>query len=243
METSLKVELINFTKDCERVVALAAKLCYSESDVQDLKKNIDSKDISGFIKKLTSLNHLSPFEHASFTFGVEGVSRALLAQITRHRIASFSVKSQRYVKADNFNYIIPPAIKALGKDAIAEFENQMKTIQGFYNGWTEKLESGERGNEDARFVLPNAAETKFLVTMNARELMHFFNLRCCNRAQWEIRELAFKMLALVHNVAPNIFTNAGPSCVNGACSEGKMSCGNIKSVREKVKSVKEHSSS
>jgi len=238
MEVNLKVELINYTRDSEKVVALAAKLCYSESDVSGLKEDIDSKDISVFIKKLISLNHLSPLEHASFTFGVEGVSRALLAQITRHRIASFSVKSQRYVKADNFNYIVPPAIKALGKEAVTEFENQMKIMQGYYNSWLEKLGSGEKGNEDARFVLPNAAETKFLVTMNARELMHFFNLRCCNRAQWEIRELAYKMLSLVYNVAPNIFINAGPSCVYGACSEGKMSCGEIEKVREKVRNIK-----
>ncbi|MCL1901165.1 MAG: FAD-dependent thymidylate synthase, partial [Firmicutes bacterium] len=131
-------------------------------------------------------------------------------------------------------YIIPPAIKALGKDAVDEFENQMKIIQGFYNGWSKKLGSGEKGNEDARFVLPNAAETKFLVTMNARELMHFFNLRCCNRAQWEIRELSYKMLSLVYSAAPDIFINAGPSCASGACSEGKMSCGKAEEVRQKA---------
>ena len=232
-ETELKAELIKYTNDPEQTIALAAKLCYSDSDIQNLKTDIESKDISGFIKKLLSLGHLSTMEHASFTFGIEGVSRALLAQITRHRIASFSVKSQRYVRAENFNYIIPPAIKNLGKDAVSEFNRQMKVIQGFYDGWLEKLEDGEKGNEDARFVLPNASETKFLLTMNARELMHFFELRCCNRAQWEIRELAWQMLKLVNKVAPTIFSLSGPSCVFKNCGEGKMSCGKMLQIKEK----------
>lgn len=232
-EVNLKVELIKYTENPENVIALAAKLCYSDSGIADLKQGIDTKDVSGFIKKLISLNHLSTMEHASFTFGIEGVSRALLAQITRHRIASFSVKSQRYVKAKKFNYIIPPAIKELGEDAVKEFERQMDVMHGFYNGWLDKLEEGEKGNEDARFILPNATETKFLLTMNARELLHFFELRCCNRAQWEICQLAWKMLELVNKVAPNIFSMAGPSCAFKSCSEGKMSCGKMNEIKQK----------
>ena len=208
-----KVVLLDYTPDPEKVVALAAKLCYSDADIGDLKQGVDSKDVSKFLQRLVSMSHLSPIEHASFTFGIEGVSRALLAQITRHRIASFSVKSQRYVSAsgeETFNYVIPPAIEALGEEYAAKFRAQMDEIQGWYSEWQTLLGGAcEKSNEDARFVLPNAAETKMVVTMNARELMHFFRLRCCNRAQWEIREVAWQMLALVSEVAPMLFSASG----------------------------------
>lgn len=234
-----KTELIRYTDKPEEVIALAAKLCYSDADISKLKEGVSQKDISKFIKKLISMGHLSPIEHASFTFSLEGVSRSLLAQITRHRIASFSVKSQRYVRAEGgFNYIIPPAIEALGDDAVKEFESQMDTIYSFYEGWLTKLEKGEKGNEDARFVLPNAAESKMIVTMNARELMHFFSLRCCNRAQWEIREISWQMLELVLKVAPNLFENAGPSCVYGKCTEGVMTCKQADIVKQRHNALK-----
>lgn len=233
-----KVELIRYTQKPEEAIALAAKLCYSDADIDELKEGLSKKDVSGFIKKLISLGHLSPIEHASFTFAIEGVSRSLLAQITRHRIASFSVKSQRYVRAEGgFNYIIPPAIQALGKDAVKEFKSQMDTIYSFYEGWLSRLEKGEKGNEDARFVLPNASESKMIVTMNARELLHFFDLRCCNRAQWEIREIAWEMLRLVIQVAPSLFLNAGPSCVGGKCKEGTMTCGKSGEVIKRQKAL------
>ena len=233
-----KVELIRYTDNPEEAIALAAKLCYSDADIGELSKGIAEKDVSGFIKKLVSFGHLSPIEHASFSFAVEGVSRSFLAQVTRHRIASFSVKSQRYVRAQGgLNYIIPPAIEALGVEAVKEYENQMETIYSFYEGWIDKLENGEKGNEDARFVLPNACETKMIMTMNARELLHFFNLRCCNRAQWEIREVAWQMLKLAARVAPNIFITAGPTCCGGVCSEGKMSCGKAAEVKEKRRTL------
>lgn len=232
-----KVELLNYTSNPEETIATAAKLCYSDATIEEIKKGVESKDISKFIERLVSLNHMSPFEHASFTFGIEGVSRALLAQITRHRIASFSVKSQRYVSAstqETFNYIIPPSIEALGEEYKARFNEQMATMQKWYNEWQTLLGGNkESSNEDARFVLPNAAETKMIVTMNVRELFHFFNLRCCNRAQWEIREVAWEMLRLVQNVAPNLFRTAGPACVSGPCSEGKMTCGKMKEVKER----------
>lgn len=237
-----RVELLNYTSNPEETIALAAKLCYSDSDIQGLVDGVMAKDVAKFITRLVSLGHLSPFEHASFTFGIEGVSRSLLAQITRHRIASFSVKSQRYVSENNanssFNYIIPPSIYALGDEAIAKFDNQMATMQGWYNEWQEALGGAkESSNEDARFVLPNACETKMVLTMNARELMHFFNLRCCNRAQWEIRDVAWEMLKLVVCVAPNVFANAGASCVSGACTEGKMSCGKVAEVRARREAI------
>lgn len=228
-----KAELLAYTPDPEKTVALAAKLCYSDADIAVLKSGVDARDVSGYIRMLVRLGHLSPIEHASFTFGIEGVSRALLAQITRHRIASFSVKSQRYVGIDEtFHYIIPPAIRELGEESVAEYERQMETMTDWYKEWQSKLGVGEKSNEDARFVLPNASETKMVVTMNARELIHFFALRCCNRAQWEIRDIAWQMLRLVTEVAPTLFENCGPTCIKGACSEGKMSCGKSSEVKK-----------
>ena len=236
-----KVELLNYTSNPEETIATAAKLCYSDATIETIKTGVESKDISKFIERLLSLKHMSPFEHASFTFGIEGVSRALLAQITRHRIASFSVKSQRYVSAstqETFNFVIPPRIEELGEDYKAKYIAEMTQMQEWYNEWQTLLGgNNESSNEDARFVLPNAAETKMIITMNARELMHFFNLRCCNRAQWEIREVAWEMLRLVSKVAPTLFKNSGPSCVAGACSEGKMTCGKALEVKERRKNL------
>jgi thymidylate synthase (FAD) len=239
-EVTQKIELLRYTDKPEETVALAAKLCYSDSAIGELKEGVSKKDVSAFIRKLMDMGHLSPIEHASFTFALEGVSRSLLAQITRHRIASFSVKSQRYVRAKGgFNYIIPPAIKALGSDAVKEFEGQMDTIYSFYEGWLKRLESGEKGNEDARFLLPNAAESKMIITMNARELLHFFSLRCCNRAQWEIREAAWEMLRLVSRVAPNLFEHAGPLCICGKCPEGDKTCGKSAEVKQRHTKMRE----
>ncbi len=225
MQVSPKVELIRYTEDPEATVALAAKLCYSNRELPDLTANIFEKDNSAFIAKLIDMGHHSPIEHASFTFSIEGVSRSLLAQITRHRVASFSVRSQRYVSEDSFNYIVPPAIEELGGAAVARYKGQMDTIMDWYRDWQSALGRGEKSNEDARFVLPNACETKMIVTMNARELMHFFELRCCNRAQWEIRNVAWLMFEEVVKVAPNLFKESGPACLRGACPEGTKSCG------------------
>lgn len=232
MKVSPKVKLIRYTADPEATVALAAKLCYSDRDLDDLTDNIMASDNSTFIARLTDMGHLSPIEHASFTFSIEGVSRALLAQITRHRIASFSVRSQRYVSEDSFNYVVPPAIEELGEAAVARFVGQMDTIMDWYRDWQAALGHGEKSNEDARFILPNACETKMIVTMNARELMHFFELRCCNRAQWEIRNVAWLMFGEVAKVAPNLFRDCGPGCVRGACPEGKKSCGKADEVKK-----------
>ena len=181
---------------------------------------------------LRKLGHLSTFEHVSFTFGIEGVSRALLAQITRHRIASFSVQSQRYVGQsgeDGIDYILPPEIEKLGDEYAKRFADQMNMMDKWYREWLELL--GEGGKEDARFVLPNAAATRMVVTMNARELNHFFALRCCNRAQWEIRDVAWQMLKLAHEAAPALFDECGPECLRGRCPEGKMCCGRMDEVR------------
>lgn len=241
----LKVRLIRYTPQPEETVAMGAKMCYSSADVDKLEEGIQQEDQSGFIAKLMEMEHLSPLEHSSFTFAIEGVSRSLLAQITRHRIASFSVQSQRYVSEHSqknsdgvFDYIIPPRIADLGEEYLQIYQQQMETIQGWYDFWLARLEeAGEAAPEDARFVLPNAAETKMILTMNARELLHFFSLRCCNRAQWEIRALATRMLAQVKEAAPSIFHRGGPGCVSGSCPEGKFTCGKAKEVREKFASL------
>ncbi len=229
----LNVILIRHTLRPEETVALGAKLCYSGARIENLEERINAKDQTRFIEKLMEMGHQSVFEHASFTFGIEGVSRVLLAQITRHRIASFSVQSQRYVSYENgFGYIIPPAIEALGEEAVCAFHEQMKTIEGWYVDWQTKLgNAGEKTNEDARFVLPGACETRILMTMNVRELRHFFALRMCNRAQWEIRALAEKMYMLCMETAPALFENAGPGCLRGKCPEGSKSCGKAEEVR------------
>ncbi|MDE7107477.1 MAG: FAD-dependent thymidylate synthase [Clostridiales bacterium] len=237
MQVKPKVKLIRYTADPEATVALAARLCYSDKELDDLTENIMAKDNSKFISRLMDMGHLSPVEHASFTFSIEGVSRAFLAQITRHRIASFSVRSQRYVSEDAFNYIVPPAIEGLGAAAVARFEGQMATIMDWYHDWQSALGHGEKSNEDARFILPNACETKMIVTMNARELMHFFELRCCNRAQWEIRNVAWLMLEEAIKVAPNLFRDCGPGCLCGRCPEGAKSCGmaaDVKKLHEEI---------
>ena len=154
-------------------------------------------------------------------------------------MASFSVQSQRYVSnagQEVFDFVMPPRIHALGSEAEEKFLSQMKTMQGWYDEWSELL--GEGSAEDARFVLPGAAATRMTMTMNARELLHFFSLRMCNRAQWEIRELAWQMYALVYPLAPSVFENAGPGCAHGACPEGKRSCGKADEVRRRLEEVK-----
>jgi len=233
----MKVVLIRHTLFPEETIALGAKLCYSRSTISELNNKISSKDQSYFIEKLMDMGHESVLEHASFTFGIEGVSRVLLAQLTRHRIASFSVQSQRYVSYENgFGYIIPDSISALGQEAVDKYHSQMQMIESWYSEWQEMLgKKGEKSNEDARFVLPNACETRIMVTMNVRELRHFFSLRMCRRAQWEIRSMAEEMFNLCYQTAPALFKNAGPSCLRGKCPEGEKSCGqaaSIKKIRE-----------
>ena len=213
----MTVQLITHTPEPERLVAAAAKLCYSNANMQDVLA-ISSEDAAKFIAKLPEA-HQSPLEHVSFTFAIEGVSRALLAQITRHRIASFSVQSQRYVYSNHFGYVIPQTI-AESDEALDEYQHLMYLIQLAYN---ELCELGIPA-EDARFVLPNACETRMIVTMNARELLHFFSLRCCKRAQWEIRAVADEMLRLCKEAAPTIFAKAGAACVRGNCPEGEKGC-------------------
>ena len=231
-EVSLKVALLRHTLSPEETVALGARLCYSRTGIDDLTRRVSQKDQSEFVQKILGMGHDSVLEHASFTFGVEGVSRVLLAQLTRHRLASFSVQSQRYVSYENgFGYVMPPKIAALGEEAQAEYRRQMDEMHAWYCAWQEKLGAGEGSNEDARFVLPGACETRLMRTMNVRELRHFFSLRMCSRAQWEIRALATEMHRLCMEVAPALFADAGPGCLRGACPEGAKSCGRAAEIR------------
>jgi thymidylate synthase (FAD) len=232
-----RVILIRHSCNPDELIAMAAKLCYSNADVEDLRAGVEQKDQTAFLRRLMDMGHESPLEHATFTFAISGVSRSFLAQITRHRIASFSVQSQRYVgqkrEQGEFCYVLPPAIEALGQAAVDRYHLQMQTMQRWYNEWVDALgDAGESSNEDARFVLPNAAETRMLVTMNVRELGHFFRLRCCNRAQWEIRAVAWQMLQLCRRVSPVLFADFGPGCLRGACTEGTKSCGKMAQVRQ-----------
>ena len=247
----MQVKLLAYTPDPEKTVACAAKLCYAAADIDTVYAGLTEEKTASFLEMLQSIGHESPIEHASFTFGIQGVSRSLLAQITRHRIASFSVQSQRYVKEDGFQFVVPPEIEKI-PEAKEEFLRAMEEDQRHYERLTQVLQekhkaelmaAGEpeksaqrkaekRAIEDARFVLPNACATKMIMTMNARSLLNFFSNRCCNRAQWEIRELATQMLKEVKAVAPHLFEKAGPPCLRGACPEGKMTCGKANEVRE-----------
>ncbi len=240
-EVQLHVELLAYTPDPEKLISTASRTCYSAKDLDALREMAEKRDNGPYIRGVLGSGHTSVIEHASFTFGIEGVSRTLLAQITRHRLASFSVQSQRYVSQEGqalFDYCLPPRIRALGPEAVERFREQMQTIQDWYDEWSHLL--GENSAEDARFVLPGAAATRIVMTMNARELLHFFSLRCCNRAQWEICELANRMLDLVYPLAPTIFENAGPSCLRGPCPEGKRSCGRAAEVRQRHERRRSH---
>ncbi len=251
-QTNVKVILLNHTRDPEETIAHAARLCYSPSSIEQLKDKIEKYNNKKFVERLLKLGHLSPLEHAIFTFGVEGRSRACSHQLVRHRIASYSQQSQRYVgkstlhsttedghSGDNheiFDFIIPPSIEASGKKEW--FIEKMQEIQKWYDELVDVLgNSGEKSNEDARFILPNAAETKIIITMNVRELLHFFSVRCCERAQWEIRNLATEMLRLAREILPSIFSESGPNCIKGPCTEGKMYCGKLEEVRKKFRNL------
>ncbi len=250
----MKVQLIAHTPDPDKLIAAAAKLCYSAVGTDEILEGLTPEKTEKFIDMLSSLGHESPVEHACFTFAVEGVSRSLLAQLTRHRLASYSVQSQRYVGKENFEFIIPPEIDAIPEARelfLKAMENDRETYRELNRILTEKhtkanIDAGmdekkaasaasKKANEDSRYVLSNACDTKIVMTFNIRSLYNFFSLRCCSRAQWEIRELACRMLALVKEVSPTLFKNAGPSCVSGKCSEGSFSCGRSLEVREIIK--------
>lgn len=253
----MRVTIIQHTPEPEKLVAAAAKLCYSPVGVENIMDGLNEAKVDKFLDMLMDLGHESPIEHVTFTFGAEGISRVLTHQLVRHRIGcSYSQQSQRYVKLEQFEYIIPPEIEKIPA-AKEKFIKAMEEDQRVYNelvellmeehfkrylneGKTEKQARSmaeKTAIEDARYVFPNACETKIVFTMSARALMNFFRHRCCNRAQWEIRELAEEMLKQLKGVAPTLFKNAGPGCVAGCCPEGNMTCGRITEVREKYKNL------
>ena len=221
MQTQMQVELLYHTPDPERAIATAARLCYAPVGAKELLETMPEERVRSVLSTIMESGHFSTLEHASYTFAVDGVSRALTHQLVRHRLASFNQQSQRYVRFKEGIPVVKPESIAETPEASMAFDEAIKACEDAY---ANLLELGIPA-EDARFVLPNATETKIVITMNVRELLHFFELRCCNRAQWEIRDLAWRMLDLVRPTAPFIFADAGAPCVHGSCPEGKMTCG------------------
>ncbi len=218
----MQVELLYHTPDPERAIATAARLCYAPVGASELMETMPEERVRSVLSTIMKSGHFSTLEHASYTFAVDGVSRALTHQLVRHRIASFNQQSQRYVKFTDGLETIKPESVSDSPEASETFDRAIDAAIEAY----EKLLELDIPAEDARYLLPNAAETKIVITMNVRELSHFFSLRCCNRAQWEIREMAQRMLELARPTAPYIFMDAGAPCIRGNCPEGKMTCGN-----------------
>jgi len=218
---TMDVQLLYSTPEPERAIAAAARLCYSPVGAADLLEHMSEEAVRRVLRTVITSGHTSTLEHASYTFAIDGVSRAMTHQLVRHRLASYNQQSQRYVTYDSEPvFVVPPSVAA-DPEARATFD---EACASSFEAYRALLDAGVPP-EDARYLLPNAMETKIVVTMNVRELLHFFELRCCRRAQWEIREVALAMLALAEPTAPYIFMDAGASCRRGPCGEGKMTCG------------------
>jgi len=232
----LKVKLLRYTKDAELLCGAAALTSTKSGSPSEILEKMNVETAEKIIRRVTGYGHVSVIEHASFTFSIEGVSRAMTHQLVRHRIASFTQQSQRYVAYDTLEKYVTPQSVANNVEAQKIFDEAMEKISETY----QKLLKLGISKEDARFILPNAAKTNIIVTMNARELRHFFNLRCCARAQWEIREAATEMLKQARKAAPALFENVGPSCVElGYCLEGKMKppeC-NVAEIKKRFKEL------
>ena len=227
--------LLRHTPDPDRLVALAARRCYSARAADDIEEHLTGDAIERLLGFLRQRNHLSPFEHADFTFSADGISRALSHQLVRHRIASYSQESQRYVnymKVPTLPYIVPPSV-AKNEEAQKIFDQAMHHTLEAYRA----MVNAGVAPEDARYIFPNAIETKLVFTMNARSLFNFFEQRCCIKAQWEIRQLAFDMLKAVRQVAPQIFKNAGAPCQFATmpyCRENDAQCPQYKSMQKRM---------
>lgn len=279
----MKVKLIEHTPNPEKLITMAAKLCYSSMDIEEIGENLTEEEISKFLKMLMGSGHTSPLEHCVFSFSVQGCSRITEQQLTRHRLSSYSIQSSRYIFRTNAKFVVPPSIR---NNIITNelYLKQMETSRKAYNelvvllteeyientvkhniqyltiiGEIRKLYPSHRNEkytvllnkcrpevydfikekviklamEDARYVLPQALETKLIFTMNLRTLMNFISLRRCKRAQWEIRELASLVIEELRDILPNMIKYLGAPCETGSCTEGKMSCGKpyIKEVR------------
>lgn len=226
----MKVTLISYTKDPEKIVAAAVRQCYSKDAAVKIKNKLTDAERTKLIKMVIGSGHTSTIEHVSFTFAIEGVSRVLTHELVRHRIASYSQQSQRYINGKNFEFVIPPTIAAK-KEAKDLFNATIKELGEKYQKF---IELGIP-KEDARFILPNATDVKIVVTMNARSLFNFLARRMCNRAQWEIRTMATLIHRELMKVAPKIFRYAGPTCkTEDICWEGERHCG----LPDKIKTIK-----
>jgi thymidylate synthase (FAD) len=225
----LKVSLLSYTTNPEQNIVAAIRQCYSPVGAKELKEKTNKETRERLIRQVMASGHLSTLEHAAFTFAIEGVSRVTEIQLIRHRIGcSYSIQSGRYVKRSEAQYVIPPAILSGDKKVLKKVKKHFENTQKLYN---ELIDLGIKA-EDARYCQPQSLKTKIVVTMDVRALLHFFNLRCCRRAQWEIQMLAREMLNLVKKKAPIIFEKAGPSCISvGICWEGDMSCGLWKTIK------------
>lgn len=273
MITKQYVQLLEHTPNPERLVAVAAKLCYSSSSIEELTFKQEDEMVGRFVNKLISMGHLSPVEHVTFTFGIEGISRITEIHLIRHRIASYSIQSGRYVNRENPIFITPPSIEA-SSVALKRYELIAQQSMEAYNDLflilmlkqmnlsdhiIEHMTTDERIStvmmlqdsnkkeynafekiaiEDARYAHLQSISTRVIMTMNVRELMHFFNTRCCTRAQWEVRDLASEMLIKCQEVAPLLFSKCGPSCVYGQCGEGQLCCGQQTNMRIKFNGIK-----
>lgn len=232
-KTHMRVQLLDVTQNALALIYAACRQCYARDfagDIYETARTSDPAQQEDFVRKIAASGHESPLEHVKFTFAIEGVSRALTHQLVRHRLASYSQQSQRYVKETDFDFVIPPSIENNDK-AKEEFLNLMQHIQRSYTRlvelYKEQNVAGEAAQQDARFVLPQACETKIVITMNCRELLHYFKHRLCTRAQWEIRALAAQMLLICKKELPAVFARAGAKCEElKFCPEDKkFSCG------------------
>jgi thymidylate synthase (FAD) len=217
----LDVHLLYHTPEPERAVAAAARLCYAPVGAAELLETMSDDAVRKVLRTIMRSGHFSALEHASYTFALDGVSRAMTHQLVRHRLASYNQQSQRYVEFDESYEFVTPGSIADSDEWAARFREMTEATLDLYG---EMVAAGIPA-EDARYVLPNAGTSKIVVTMNVRELLHFFSLRCCKRSQWEIREVAMRMLALVEGTAPYVFADAGAPCRRGPCPEGDMTCG------------------
>ena len=212
MVFNMSVGLISYTPNPEILCARMASVSWRKK----IPKNLSIEEAREIIKRVIGYGHVSVIEHASFTFFIDGVSRAFSHQLVRHRLASYTQQSLRYVNLSgksSYHIEFPQRHGLILHDM---YEEHMKKSKELYNHMIEQ----QVPPEDARLILPIGTQTKIAVTMNARELLHFFSLRCCSRAQWEIRRVANLMLKLVKEVAPTIFENAGPRCKQlGYCPE------------------------
>ena len=234
----MKVKLLNHTPEPDKMVAAAARICYDkEGNIDNIMENLTPEKVEKFLNRMMELkNHGTPFEHPTFTFGIEGISRSCSHQLVRHRIASYDQRSQRYTKAHQFDYVVPDKI-AKDPAAVTVFRHAMEDAQKAYDLLVSKYDVHQ---EDARAVLPNACCTSLVMTMNLRSLYHFLELRTCARAQDEISTLAREILKLCKEVSPLLFKNAGPTCKSmGYCPEGHMSCGAAPTLDELLKAYKD----